>query len=234
MNAAPVLTDVGGFRMGLVRSISATEGAAILKLLDQPCNGAESALSGRRSAHHSELLGFGRVVVKRYHRGGVLGRFIRDIYIRWGKTRSQAEFELLDSVRSLGVSAPEPIAYAYRGRFFYRAWLVTREVSEHESLAQLSSTDEELARELTEQLADQIALLVQAGIYHIDLHPGNVLVDDNKKLFIIDFDKAVEYQGRKNDLRDSYLVRWRRAVIKHGLPEFLSEIMSACLRRNFA
>lgn len=233
MSEQIVRQELLGYRLGLACALSPTQGAALLKLLAQPCGEQNSALGGRRSASYGVLPGIGNVVVKHYHRGGVFGKLVNSSYVRWGPTRSQAEFELLRRVRSLGVSAPEPVAFAFRGSILYRAWLVTREVEGHQSLASLSSSAEEAARRLTEELAEQIAILVNARIYHIDLHPGNVLVDRSGHMFLIDFDKAQEHRGSKNDLRDMYLVRWRRAVIKHVLPEFLSEILSASLRRPF-
>jgi serine/threonine protein kinase len=226
--------EIAGYQLGLAQTLSPTQGAALVKLLSQPCDGRRSTLSGRRSASYGELPGYGRVVIKHYHRGGLFGRLVRSLYVRWGKTRSQAEFEVLDRARALGVPVPEPVAYIYRGTLLYRAWLVTKEVSEHESLAQLVLRDEEAARTVTEQLSDIIALLVEAKIYHVDLHPGNVLIDRDGKIFLIDFDKAHDYPGSKNDLRDNYLIRWRRAVIKHNLPDCLCEILSATLRRTFA
>lgn len=225
--------DIGGYRFALTQALSPTQGAALLKLIEQPCQSQRSTLNGRRSASYGELPGFGRVVVKHYNRGGIFGRLVRNLYIRWGKTRSQTEFEVLNRAHEVGVVVPEPVAYAHRGLFFYRAWLVMREVEQHESLAQMSLRDEDRARHFTELLADQIALLVEAKIYHVDLHPGNVLVDREGKMYLIDFDKAREFTGSKNDLRDEYLVRWRRAVIKHNLPDYLCEILSASLRRTF-
>jgi 3-deoxy-D-manno-octulosonic acid kinase len=79
----------------------------------------------------------------------------------------------------------------------------------------------------------QLYLLIEEGIYHVDLHPGNVLVDNNHNVYVIDFDKARCWTGPKNELRDLYLHRWRRAVIKHNLPETLSEIACLHLRYNF-
>ena len=60
-----------------------------------------------------------------------------------------------------------------------------------------------------------------------------MLVDHEDQVYLVDFDKAKRFSGPLNELRDHYLCRWRRAVIKHELPETLSEMMSADLRQNF-
>ena len=59
------------------------------------------------------------------------------------------------------------------------------------------------------------------------------MLDDEGKVYVLDFDKAVRFSGNKNALRDKYVCRWRRAVIKHKLPETLSELMCIGLRKNF-
>ena len=73
----------------------------------------------------------------------------------------------------------------------------------------------------------------QNQILHVDLHLGNVLVDSNSRVYLIDFDKARYSIQNKDKLRDKYLRRWRRAVIKHRLPEKLSDLMHSCLRENY-
>lgn len=202
----------------------------LLEALELPANGQSSVLGGRGCVTHTEVAGLGRVVIKHYTRGGVLGRFIRHVYFRCGPLRSRVEFDLLDQVRALGVNAPEPLAIAVRGMLFYRTWLVIREVPEKQTLADLAQRDEDRAREVMKKLVAQMEILVRNGIYHIDLHPGNVLVQPDDTIFIIDFDKACHFRGRINELRDRYIIRWRRAVIKHALPQSLSEVMSWGLR----
>jgi len=69
-------------------------------------------------------------------------------------------------------------------------------------------------------VSSQVSALIEHGILHVDLHPGNVLVNPEGRLFLIDFDKARLYKNSRG-LKDKYLRRWRRAVDKHDLPPFL-------------
>jgi 3-deoxy-D-manno-octulosonic acid kinase len=55
----------------------------------------------------------------------------------------------------------------------------------------------------------------------VDLHPGNILLDGNNTIFIIDFDKAYRYSKSKTQLARAYQNRWTRAVHKYKLPERL-------------
>lgn len=200
---------------------------------NMPTNTVDSVLGGRGSVAIVHLEWIGSVVVKYYTRGGLVRYLVKRRYLRRGKTRCQIEYEVLQKVRDLGVRAPEPIAYAYRGGLFYKGWLVTKKINEQQTLAQLSCADEEHANTVMKELIDQVSILINNNILHVDLHPGNVLVDSSDRIFLIDFDRASISQTDKNRLRDYYLVRWRRAVSKHRLPEMLCEILCAGLDKNY-
>ena len=193
---------------------------------------AGSVLGGRSPVWRAELTDVGPVILKPYYRGGIMRYLIQRTYLGFGESRATREFKLLLRVRELGVSAPGPVAALTHGGMLYRAWLVTREIVGARSLAEIMTTDEEAGRDAMEQLVPQIATLVQHRVMHVDLHPGNVLIDPQGKVYILDFDKASEYRGALPKLRDHYVLRWRRAVLKHGLPDLLSEMMSLGLRRT--
>ncbi len=76
---------------------------------------------------------------------------------------------------------------------------------------------------------EQISKLIQHHILHIDLHPGNVIVDKDERVFIIDFDKGRRFSGSQNKLSNLYLRRWQRAVSKHRLPVMLTDMLRAGL-----
>jgi len=202
----------------------------LIGFFSQPPPRTDSVLEGRSSVNHHRIDDLGPVVVKHYKRGGLIGRLIRRRYLKWGKTRSQLEFELLLKAKNLGLNVPEPIAYAHRGRLLYRAWLITREIKQPLSLARLSLTDEKRARRTMKSVIAQISRLIDHNLLHVDLHPGNVVVDQKDRVFLVDFDKGQAYQGNKTKLRNRYINRWQRAVGKHGLPEMLSEMLRAGLQ----
>ncbi len=190
-------------------------------------------LGGRTSVVRLDLDGVGAVVIKRYGRGGLLRHLVADRYVRWGPSRSAAEFAVLNHVRERGVRAPEPLAHLDCGWLWYRAWLVTREIPAHRSLAELAESDEDQVRSRLDDVVEQIAKLIVERYLHVDLHPGNVVLDRENQVYLIDFDRAYRFSGTRNQLRDRYLHRWRRAVIKHGLPDYLSEQVCLGLRRSF-
>lgn len=197
----------------------------LVKLFNEPDQAAQFPLGGRRSISATELEGIGSVVIKHYRRGGLLSHLIDKTYFKWGKPRCRLEFEQMQVARNVGVKTPEPIAYAYRGNFFYYAWLVTKKIKNQRSLAQLSLESQDRAAMVTRALIDQIKTLIDHGIFHADFHPGNILVNSRDEIFIIDFDKASSSKVSKIRLKNKYLKRWHRAVTKYDLPEMIYEIL---------
>jgi 3-deoxy-D-manno-octulosonic acid kinase len=192
----------------------------------------DAVLGGRGSVSFHQLDNLGPLVVKHYRRGGLLGRVVKRRYIRWGKSRSQLEFELLLKARDLGINVPEPLLFANRGYPIYRTWLVTREIKTPVGLARLSGDDEKRTRQAMAAVVEQISRLIDNRIVHVDLHPGNVVVDRKDRVYLLDFDKGKFYQGPKTKLRNRYINRWQRAVSKHGLPEYLTELLRSGLNLN--
>ena len=186
-------------------------------------------LGGRTALTLEQIDEFGPVAIKSYYRGGWMRYLIKRRYLKLGKTRAQIEFELLQVVRNLGIKAPEPVAYAHRGSIFYQAWLVSRAIKQPLSLALLSLKDEKKTRQAMESVVGQISLLIQNGILHVDLHPGNIVVDGTGQIFIVDFDKGQIHHRSTEKLRSRYLTRWQRAVTKHRLPGMLTEMLQAGL-----
>lgn len=209
--------------------------SAALESHDQEGNEI-GTLGGRGQVVMANTLAFGDVVIKGYYRGGVLGRLIENWHLRLGEvSRAQHEFRVLSDVREWGISAPRPLVYIETPGRIYRTWLVTERIQDVRRLSESGSgVRKDLVIAGIERLADQVYVLIEHGLLHIDLHPGNVLINEQGEIFILDFDKAYLKSCSKRSLRDSYLHRWRRAVLKHNLPDLYSEHFSLCLRRRDA
>ena len=225
-----------GFISGCAPVMEGIEFSLIRSLIDHDSEVTLSTevLGGRGHVVRQEVPGIGPVVLKQYHRGGVMGKVNPSYYLRLGASRPAREFELLNLVRSLDVNAPEPLMWLTRGGMIYQGWLLMREIPHIQSLAQAETRDVDSLEPILRAFAEQVEKLILAGVYHVDLHPGNVLIGHDNCVSIIDFDKARQFRGAANKLRDLYLCRWRRAVIKHGLPDYLAEYVCAFLRKNFA
>ncbi len=210
------------FTIGSSVELSNQQMDQLIRLFETPSEMSGSVLGGRRSVLFDHLDDVGPVVVKQYFRGGLIRHVVKQRYLKCGKTRSKAEFEFLQTVQNLGVSAPEPVAFASKGSLFYSAWLVTREVPEHQTLASLSKENENRAKKLMPDVTQQVSILIQNRFLHVDLHPGNILATKDNTIYFIDFDKARLFKGNKEALKNRYISRWQRAVKKYGLPESLS------------
>lgn len=219
------LCKIDEYKFGASYPLNALHLRKLVNLFSEPDQAAGFPLGGRRSISTTHLEGIGSVVVKHYRRGGWLSHLINKTYLKWGKPRCRLEFEQMQSAIRAGVRVPEPIAYAYRGLIFYKAWLVTKEINNQKSLAQVSLDSPDRAEMMTHALIDQITTLIDHRIFHADFHPGNILVDNQDEIYIIDFDKAGPYKGNKKLLKHLYLKRWHRAVIKYDLPENLYKIL---------
>lgn len=198
-------------------------------------NGIDSkavSLSGRGVIKFVEVPDIGAVAVKQYCRGGLLSFFVKERYLTSNPPRPALELKTLQEAQKLGVNVPAPLGFAIEGRLVYRAWLFTREIPKHKSLSEIAQSDLGRLPGLVDKLVTQVCILIASGIRHVDLHPGNVVVSEDDTVFLLDFDKADKVKLEKKDLRDQYVWRWRRAVIKHNLPEQLSEIFCLGLRRS--
>lgn len=195
---------------------------------------SEGVLAGRGRSGIQDVEGLGRVFVKQYAHGGLLRHITGGRFLCVGPSRSLLEFSMLERVRAIGVNAPRPLIFVNKGSFLYQSWLFMEEIRDSKNLAQLGSADEsdggDLLHDGMAKLGAQVLRLIENKIFHVDLHPGNVLLDATGAVFIVDFDKAREYHGSSDSLRDLYLRRWRRAVIKHKLSPVLTEMMSLTLR----
>ena len=220
---------IDSYRFGSALELDEHQLRTCIRFFNQPTAGNTSVLGGRTALTFEQIDEFGPVAIKSYSRGGWIRFLIKQRYLKLGKTRAQIEFELLQVVRNLGINAPEPVAYAHRGCVFYQAWLVSRAIKHPLSLALLSLKDEKKTRQAMESVIGQISMLIQNGILHVDLHPGNIVVDAAGQIFIVDFDKGQIHHGNRKKLRDRYLTRWQRAVTKHRLPEILTEMLRAGL-----
>lgn len=198
----------------------------LIKIFDEPNDKTDAVLGGRGSIKRLDLDGFGPVIIKYNTRGGLIRLFIERTYVRTGKPCNRIEFEQLINASKLGVNVPEPVAFATKGSLFYRGWLVIKEIKNSETLASVSLKDEDRTDQLLNEITRQISILIDSGLYHVDLHPGNILVNDNNEIFIIDFHKARVFNAGKEILKDKYFTRWKRAIKKHRLPETLNEVFS--------
>jgi tRNA A-37 threonylcarbamoyl transferase component Bud32 len=216
--------SMGPYHFGSEAALSDKQAMQLISSFRKEKATPPSLLGGRCPIQRCVIDGLGSVVIKTYMRGGIIRYFNKNKYVKHGKTRGHQEYDLLCRVRTLGIRCPEPLAFAFKGKRIYQTWLITREIDHHQTLAQLSLTDMTAAKFLMPEIIHQVSLLAANQIHHVDLHPGNIIIQD-KKVYIIDFDKGYQYTGSASHLKKKYTARWNRAVVKHHLPKMLIDDM---------
>jgi len=155
---------------------------------DRHCvEGEESGRGTTLFLRHNES----QLVLRHYYRGGMIGKLNRDLYWYMGAnaTRSFHEFEILNQLQTLHLSAPKPVAaQVVRTGLFYRADLIIERIPEARDLVSVLQTAQDAA--FFEQLGQFIAQFHSAGVYHADLNIKNILHDAQGRFWLIDFDRA--------------------------------------------
>jgi len=144
-------------------------------------------------------------VLRRYLRGGVAARVVRNCYLWLGedRTRSFRELRLLGELRRRGLPVPVPVAARYlRGLVSYRAELITERLPDVQSLtALLAAGRMDDAR--WEAVGRCLRCFHDAGVQHADLNADNIMLGEHGGVWVLDFDR-----GR---LREPG--RWRERVL---------------------
>ncbi len=141
-------------------------------------------------------------------------------------SRPLLELEILNRLYSRGVRVPRPIAahaeFCSAG-FAYRGLLITELISSAQNLLSLlpglaeEACGSDKFLRFCHEAGSQAGQMLRCNIAHADLHLGNVLVDKDQKVFIIDLDKAQQFGLDK--ARSEHAVRlakrWLRSLQKH-------------------
>lgn len=166
--------------------------------------------AGRGSAWRLDINGQSSVL-RQYRRGGLMGRFNRDLYLWTGaqSTRPYREWMVMHRAARLGLRVPTPMAamVCRVAGLFYRASILTPWVAHVGNLAAVSSDHVWFGAGVA------IARLHAAGIWHADLNVHNILIDPQNETWIIDFDRAREGVTDAKALEDN-LSRLKRSVDK--------------------
>lgn len=131
-------------------------------------------------------------VLRHFRRGGLVGRFVRDAYVWLGedKTRSFAEWRLLQKMTGMGLPVPRPAIARYRRSGpTYTADIITVRVPDIRSLS-ARLADGEGDQALWQRIGAGLARFHEHGINHVDLNAHNVQIDGGGNMWLLDFDNA--------------------------------------------
>ncbi len=162
-------------------------------------------------------LPFDEAVLRRYLRGGLVGRFNHDRHLWRGpsRVRSFDEFRLLRELRRRGLPVPVPVAAAYwRDGGWYRAAILIERLKEVRPLADFVGVAHEAGDDAPWQSAGRlIARCHRVGLDHADLNAHNLLFDAVGKGWVIDLDRS-RIRIPATDWRERNLARLQRSLRK--------------------
>jgi len=175
---------------------------------------------GRGSAWFIDT-SFGPVVLRQYLRGGWVGKFIKQSYLFTSVERSRpfSEFRILVELARLGLPVPRPVAALceHHGVISTGA-IMTACILSAQTLADILPS-ESGSCEVDESVWSSVGVCVrrfhEAGVWHADLNARNILLDANRDVHLIDFDrarftpgKAVNGKGNLRRLKRSLTKLW--------------------------
>lgn len=187
-------------------------------LFDESYWSGQGAVTGEAAGRGRALFldtPFGEAVLRRYLRGGLPGRFIRESYLftGWERSRPVSEFRVLARLAELGLPAPAPFTALVdrRGIGYTGSLLMARIPDSHavgDHLLEYAGLPDAWAR-----IGACIRHFHDHGVAHADLNARNILVNEAGKVFLIDFDRARIAPGARRVFAAN-LQRLRRSLEK--------------------
>lgn len=174
----------------------------------------EGAARGRGTAWFMRA-GTDALVLRHYHRGGLVAKWLKDRY--WFSdaeaTRPFREWSLTWLLHGRGLPVPEPVAARYRALGnWYTGDLITRRIANSQSLAELLG-QEAVSLQRWIAIGRCLHRFHDALVCHADLNAHNILIDEAGAVFLIDFDRG--YLCAKRGIWcDRNLARLRRSIDK--------------------
>lgn len=161
-------------------------------------------------------------VLRHYHRGGFVSRYVTDGFAYTGlkNTRPWRETGLLLHLQTIGLPAPVPVAaMVTRSGACYRADIITRKIPDSEDLFQILCR-ENLSEDSWRSVGETIRLFHDNQIFHHDLNIHNLMLDRTQRVWLIDFDRCGRKRG--NYWKTKNLERLLRSLHKekHRQPDF--------------
>lgn len=155
------------------------------------------------------------LVLRHYYRGGMVGKVIHDRFWFEGveSSRAMVEYSLLARLSEQGLPVPRPFgARMVKHGPFYRADILIERIQGAKDMVALLK-QEAIASETWHKVGQAVRQLHDAGVYHADLNSHNLLIDNEGKVWVIDFDKgAIRAPGN-----------WQQANLERLLRSFHKE-----------
>ena len=154
-------------------------------------------------------------ILRQYRRGGFMRSIATDHYIWLGikYSRPWREWTLLREACTAGLPVSKPLgACVWKSGLTYQAAIITAFIESTQTLADYLE-QAALDRAGWYQLGVTIKNMQTLGFRHADLNANNLLIDQNSKIYVIDFDKGCQMK-KLDDWQWSVLYRLQRSLQK--------------------
>ena len=131
-------------------------------------------------------------VLRHYHRGGFVSRFVDDYYVWHGLNASRAfhEWRLLAELYAAGLPVPRPVAArVWRHGLSYTADILTVFLENTRSVDSMLRAGESLG-DRWQTIGQTLRHFHDHNVHHSDLNVRNILLNDVDRVFLVDFDKG--------------------------------------------
>ena len=154
-------------------------------------------------------------VLRHYRRGGMIAQISLDQYVWTGlqRTRAWREWHLLARMQEMGLPVPQPIAVqVLQHGMLYDADIMTRRIPHTTTLAK-ELEQNALSEDTWQELGKMIRRFHCHGVWHADLNANNILLNNNKQIFLIDFDRG-RLRRPARHWQQANLQRLKRSLLK--------------------
>ena len=131
-------------------------------------------------------------VLRHFMRGGLIGKVVRDHYFWNGEenTRSFSEWRILAKMAEHDLRVPRPAAALYsRHGTFYTADIITVRIPGVRPLSEIIA-DAPQDTDFWASIGAAIHHFHEVGVYHADMNAYNLQIDQDGKLWMLDFDRG--------------------------------------------
>ena len=176
-------------------------------------------------------------VLRHYHRGGLMGRWLDDQFAWSGLQRSRPyrEFVLLEELARRQLPCPRPVAARISRRgAIYSGDLITVRIADVQPLStRLAQT--RVVDGVWRDVGRLIGRFHREGVFHADLTAHNLQIDSQDRVFLLDFDRGRIMPG-PGRWRQANLDRLLRSLRKISGTSAISFSMADwdCLRAGYA
>lgn len=154
------------------------------------------------------------LVLRHYKRGGLIAKVSDDKFYFTDEDQSRAfqELNILEYLSTQNVNVPKVMgARICKHGLFYTADIVTAAIPNCNELHEKLQNNP-VGNEIWHAVGVQIGKMHKARVCHDDINVKNVLIDDQQRVFLLDFDKCSKKSGHQ--WQASNLQRFRRSIDK--------------------